>query len=124
MNGNIGAEIKTLRKSAGMSLTELARELSISKSMVAAYENGTRHPSFKMLYKLNEVLGLQMFNNEAPSSNGKIVINQIRKFLKESIAEMEGYIEDEDNNFSDLDRHDCAIAQEAYMFVLNYVNRL
>ena len=52
------------------------------------------------------------------------VLENIKNFLKESIAEMEGYINDEDNGYSDLDRHECVIAQEAYEFVLNYVNSL
>ena len=121
MNKNIGAEIKALRKSAGMSQTELARELSVTKAAVSAYELGRRHPSFKVLNKLNKVLGLQIFT---PQNNGDEIIENIKNFLKDSITEMEDYIDDEDNGYSDLDRHDCAIAQEAYEFVLNYVNRL
>ena len=48
----------------------------------------------------------------------------IKKFLNESIDEMDRYIEDEDNGFDDLERHDCQIALEAYERVLDYVENI
>ena len=58
MEKNIGDEIKLLREQAKMTQTDLAIELGVTKSSVSAYENGTRFPSYKMLIKLNEILGL------------------------------------------------------------------
>lgn len=51
-------------------------------------------------------------------------IKNIKEFLNESIGEMDGYIEDEDNGYDDLERHDCKIALEAYKHVLTYVENM
>ena len=49
MGLTMGAKIKDLREKAGMTQTELANKLGLSKSMVSAYEKGIRNPSFKIL---------------------------------------------------------------------------
>ena len=61
MNKNIGEEIKALREQAGLSQTDLAKELNLSKSMISAYENGSRKPSYKILLKLHDLLGLSVY---------------------------------------------------------------
>ena len=49
MRLSIGAKIKELREKAGMTQTELANKLGLSKSVVSAYEKGIRHPSYKVI---------------------------------------------------------------------------
>ena len=51
-------------------------------------------------------------------------INAIKELLKDAIAEMNGYIDDEDNGYDDLERHDCRIACEAYERILNCIERM
>ena len=49
MGLSMGTKIKDLREKAGMSQTELADKLGLSKSVISAYEKGIRNPSFKVL---------------------------------------------------------------------------
>lgn len=52
---NFGNKLRTLRKEAGMTQTELARLLNISKSVVSYYELQERTPSPDVLVQLAEV---------------------------------------------------------------------
>lgn len=52
-----GDEIKAARKKAGMTQTELAEQLGVSKGTVAMWELNQRNPSVKMLQKICIVLG-------------------------------------------------------------------
>lgn len=45
--------LKQLRKSRGLSQIKLANDLNVSKSLIAAYETGTRKPSYEMLIDLS-----------------------------------------------------------------------
>lgn len=45
-------------------------------------------------------------------------IDKIIKFLSDSVGEMESYMSDD--SYSDLEKHDCRIAQEAYRRALDY----
>ena len=45
----MGDKIKDLREKFGMTQTELAEKLGVSKSVVSAYEKGIRNPSYKVL---------------------------------------------------------------------------
>lgn len=49
MGLSMGTKIKDLRENAGMTQTELADKLGLSKSVISAYEKGIRNPSFKIL---------------------------------------------------------------------------
>ena len=49
MGTTMGDKIKDLREKAGMTQTELAEKLGLSKSVISAYEKGIRNPSFKIL---------------------------------------------------------------------------
>ncbi len=55
MSSNIGSKIKELRERSGMTQTDLAEKIGVSKSMVSAYEKGIRNPSFKVLYQLCDI---------------------------------------------------------------------
>lgn len=52
----MGELIKRLRKSSGMSQTELARRLNISYQQVQKYENGTSELTVRRLRQVAEVL--------------------------------------------------------------------
>lgn len=52
-----GNETKAARKKAGMTQTELAEQLGVSKGTVAMWELNQRNPSVKMLRKICIVLG-------------------------------------------------------------------
>lgn len=51
----IGDRIKQLRINAKMTQPELAEQLDITRSTVAAYENNTRQPSFPILIRLAHI---------------------------------------------------------------------
>lgn len=52
---NFGDRLKSLRAGAGMSQTELARRLNITKSVVSYYERQERTPSPDVLVKLSQI---------------------------------------------------------------------
>ena len=47
--------IKSLRKEFNMGQQELADKIGGAKSTIAMYENGTRKPSIKVLFKLSDI---------------------------------------------------------------------
>lgn len=58
MGQTMGAKIKNLREKAGMTQTELADKLGLSKSVISAYEKGIRNPSYKILPLLAETFNV------------------------------------------------------------------
>ncbi len=53
MNGNqIGNQIKQLRIARNITQEELAARLSVAKSTISSYENGSRLPSYDILVKI------------------------------------------------------------------------
>ncbi len=55
VNLNFGEKLKTLRTEAGMTQTELAKRLSITKSVVSYYELQERTPSPSVLVQLADI---------------------------------------------------------------------
>ena len=49
MGITMGTKIKDLREKSGLTQTELANKIGVSKSVISAYEKGIRNPSFKVL---------------------------------------------------------------------------
>lgn len=49
---NLGNKLKTLRIQRQMTLKDVACRVGVSKSIVSAYENGSRRPSYEMLIKV------------------------------------------------------------------------
>ena len=58
MGLSMGTKIKDLREKAGMTQTELADKLGLSKSVISAYEKGIRNPSFKVLPLLAQIFNV------------------------------------------------------------------
>ena len=61
MGQSMGTKIKELREKAGMTQTELADKLGLSKSVISAYEKGIRNPSFKILPLLAQTFNVTEF---------------------------------------------------------------
>jgi len=56
----LGFRIAALRREAGMSQSDLAKQLQVSPSTVGMYEQGRREPSAEMLVNLSRVLGVSV----------------------------------------------------------------
>ncbi len=54
----LGARIAALRRSAGISQSELAKMLKISPSAVGMYEQGRREPALDILAAMAEIFGV------------------------------------------------------------------
>lgn len=59
---DIGTIIRTLREEKGLSQSELALQIGVSKSMVNKYESGARRPSLEVLRKICHTLGITSDN--------------------------------------------------------------
>ena len=54
----IGSKIKQLRTSKNLTQDQLANRLSVTKSVISAYENGLRFPSLEVLIQLSYVFNV------------------------------------------------------------------
>ena len=55
---DFGSKLKTLRKESGMTQSELAQRLNITKAVVSYYENQERTPSPDVLIRLADVFNV------------------------------------------------------------------
>ena len=55
-----GKNLKSFRTSAGMTQTELAKALGITRSSVNNYESRNTEPTFEILCKMASVLGVEI----------------------------------------------------------------
>lgn len=55
---SIGNRIKELRKEKGMTQTQLAEKLNMTKSIVSAYETDVKSPSYNSLIKISEIFNV------------------------------------------------------------------
>lgn len=60
MVGNLGARLKDIRLTAGLSLRELARQANVSPSFVSQIENGKSQPSVATLYVFSRLLNVSV----------------------------------------------------------------
>lgn len=51
----LGKRIKELRNKYKLTQTELAEQVGVTKSTIAAYENNSRLPSYEVLIKMSDV---------------------------------------------------------------------
>lgn len=54
----IGSKIKQLRTNKNLTQDQLANRLSVTKSVISAYENGLRFPSLEVLIQLSYVFNV------------------------------------------------------------------
>jgi len=83
----IGKRIKEARKAKGMTQTELANELNITKGAIANYENETSHPKEEILYNLFNILDVEpnyIFQDiiKLPNKNNDITLSEY-EFIKD-----------------------------------------
>ena len=57
---NIGERITTLRKEKGISQTELAKRMNVSRQAVSKWEQGSSSPDTERLIQLAEILGTEV----------------------------------------------------------------
>lgn len=55
---NLGDKIKMLRTNKKLTQSTLAKRLGVTKSVVSAYENSIRYPSYDTLIKLSNIFGV------------------------------------------------------------------
>ena len=100
METNFGTKIKELRDASGMTQTELAERIGVSKSVISAYEKGIRNPSHKVIQSIAEVFGISAlsfyergyFKNQSVtiditdlnSEQQKIIFSLINQFKKDN----------------------------------------
>ncbi len=58
----LGKKIKSLRKKSNYTQAELARQIGVAKSTIAAYENDSRQPSYDVLIKLADIFNVTTDN--------------------------------------------------------------
>ena len=69
----LGARLKQERQRSGLSLREVARQLSVSPSFVSQMENGKSQPSVATLYAISQLLNVsidELFSAEGPGPGG------------------------------------------------------
>lgn len=52
---DFGMTLRTLRRKEDMTQAELARKLDVTKSVISAYENGLRLPSYDILILISRI---------------------------------------------------------------------
>ena len=57
---DIGQAIRTLRRARGLSQTDLAISLQVSRSTIAMWESGKREPDLASLHAIADVLGVSI----------------------------------------------------------------
>jgi transcriptional regulator with XRE-family HTH domain len=70
---SLGARLKQERQRSGLSLREVARQLSVSPSFVSQMENGKSQPSVATLYAISQLLDVsidQLFSAEGRDRDG------------------------------------------------------
>lgn len=77
-NKQIGALIRTMRKSRGMTQAELATAIGKAASAVAMYERGEREPGFETLEALADVFNVPLNSLLPPSYSDLDQINRER----------------------------------------------
>ena len=55
---DLGVRLKMLRNTKKITQVELANSLGLTKSIISAYENGSRYPSFSILIKIAVYFGV------------------------------------------------------------------
>lgn len=88
----LGARIATLRREAGWSQGELARQLQVSASAVGMYEQGRREPSAALLVEMARLFGVTvdylLTGSPAPEEQEKVL-----SAMEQALGEAESRLE-------------------------------
>lgn len=84
----VGDKIKTFRKERGMTQTDLAEKLGVSKQTISRYEKGTRKPDQDVLFLLSDIFNVSIddffppTNKQLGSKKESNIENEINLFIK------------------------------------------
>ena len=87
MKQQVGQRIEQTRRQQGLTASELALKLDVSRQVLSGWENGKRSPSLEYLAKLATTLNvcssylLGLHDNHAPCGAGAIQANADKKFF-------------------------------------------
>lgn len=84
-NSRLNDQIKKFRASKKMTLAVLAERLSVTTSAVAAYENGTRNPSFDVLIKMARIFNVTVDNLLGCSNTDLVDVSYLTGKQREEI---------------------------------------
>lgn len=87
-NSRLNEQIKNFRASKKMTLAVLAERLGVTTSAVAAYENGTRNPSFDVLIKIARIFNVTVDNLLGATNRDLIDVSDLTSNQRESIIQM------------------------------------
>lgn len=67
----LGREIRARRKNAGMTLTEAAELIGVSRRLLVELENGKREAALSTVFTILRALGLEVFVGERRAATGE-----------------------------------------------------
>lgn len=90
----IGARLKTIRISRGMSQIEIAKKLGVTFQQIQKYESGTNRVSASTLFKLADILGVSVYSfNPDANKDAAMFDKQInRRLIMRNIAKVQKLI--------------------------------
>ena len=86
---NIGDRIRKYRNSLKMTQADFAYRLGVTGASVSAYENGTRLPSYEVLIKISNILGVSTDDLIGRQDSDKVVIEVTQLTMKQRSAVQE-----------------------------------
>jgi transcriptional regulator with XRE-family HTH domain len=94
----LASNIKARRKDLGLTQESLAEKVDTASTYIASIESGQRTPSFKMIERIAEVLGIEapelfaLKNYPAESSSviREYMMNRFDQFLRAVVKEING----------------------------------
>ena len=136
--GNMGARIKRIRESKGLSQADVADRMNVSDRTISAWENGTRNPkdiiglSMALQVDIKELVQDNDSESFSPNINsvfsitskGKGVIRSLRFYSNEGFITLvvDGKRGEFMNQYSELDRNDKLYVIENMLEELNVVD--
>lgn len=101
MGLTMGTKIKDLREKSGMTQTELANKLGVSKSVISAYEKGIRNPSYKILPLIAKTFNVSQVyffeKGEWQNSSFTVDISDLTKEQQKIIVSLINQFRDDNN---------------------------
>ena len=99
MNIEIGAKIKNLRLSRGMTQEQLGTELSVSAQAVSKWESGTTMPDIQLLPEISVLFGVsidELFSMSDESRMDRIenMIDNVHFISDKDFAESENFLKE------------------------------